>query len=271
MTAAAWAQAFPGGVADADLQHGLMRSVNGHVVAVRLADGQVLWRSGEVLHPLLLGHGLAVCLAFVAAPVAAPGTSSAPAPAHAGEHGVAHGVAQIVALDLHQAGAERWRSAALPWPEWALQGDAPAASRVVHAGWLGDRILLCWSLQPLYRGGAAPGPSRGKAAAAPGSCVLDVANGSMHDAPAEFDSFTAPPAPHQPSDDPSVTAQQVLRGVRYSLRQTPAPAAVGRPLNAALNTTWHTTLTATDTVRGLDLWCCLLDEAPRKLPRALRP
>ena len=240
MTAAVGAQAFPGGVADAELQHLLARSVSGQMVAVRLADGQVLWRSAEVLRPLLLGHGLALGLA--------PGTASAPA--------------RVVALALLEAGAERWRSAPLPWPEWAGQGDSAAASGVLHAGWLADRILLRWSLQPLYRGGASPGPSRAKAPAAVGGCLLDRANGALQGAPADAAPFAEPPAPQEPSDDPCVIAQQLLGGVRYSLRQVQAPGAVAGML--------RTTLTAHDPARGLDLWHCLLDEAPRKAPRALR-
>ena len=244
MTAAVWAQAFPGGVADAELQHLLARSASGRVVAVRLADGQVLWRSAEALRPLLLGHGLALGLA--------PGTTSTPA--------------CVVALALHEAGAQRWRSAPLPWPEWAGQGDAAAASGVLHAGWLADRIVLRWHLQPLYRGGAAPGPSRVKAPAVSGSCLLDMASGALHGALADAAPVAVPAVPQEPSDDPCVVAQQVLGGVRYSLRQVQvqvqAPGAVAGML--------RTTLTAHDTARGLDLWHCLLDEAPRKAPRALR-
>ena len=240
MTAAVWAQAFPGGVADAELQHLLARSASGQVVAVRLADGQVLWRSAEALRPLLLGHGLALGLA--------PGTASTPA--------------RVVALALHEAGTERWRSAPLPWPEWAAQGDSAAASGVLHAGWLADRIVLSWSLQPLYQGGAAPGPSRAKAPAAVGSCLLDMASGALHGALADAAPVAVPAVPQEPSDDPCVVAQQVLGGVRYSLRQAQAPGAATGML--------HTTLTAHDPARGLDLWHCLLDEAPRKTPRAMR-
>ena len=257
MTAAVWAQAFPGGVADAELQHLLARSASGQVVAVRLADGQVLWRSAEVLRPLLLGHGLALGLA--------PGTTSTPA--------------RVVALALHEAGAERWRSAPLPWPEWAGQGDAAAAaSEVLHAGWLANRIVLRWHLQPLYRGGAAPGPSRVKAPAVSGTCLLDMASGALHGAADDQEQVTVSPAPQEPSDDPSVIAQQVLGGVRYSLRQVPVQARVQAQAQAqaqaqvpgAVTGMLRTTLTAHDPVRGLDLWHCLLDEAPRKAPRALR-
>jgi|GEM_PF-2419313 len=244
-----WAQAFPGGVADADLQHALVRSARGPLVALRLADGQVLWRSGQALRPLLLGQGLVFGLAL-GAPI---GTSSASAPAQA----------CVVALVLHEAGIERWRSAPLPWPEWAAQGGAPADSLAVQAGWLADRIVLRWRLQPLYRGGAAPGPSRTKSPAAHGCCLLDAASGALHGAPAGVDDFTVQAPPQEPCDDPCVMAQQVLGGVRYRLQQTPLPGV--QPTEAL-----HTTLTAHDPACGLDLWQCLLDDTPRKAPRALR-
>ena len=134
--------------------------------------------------------------------------------------------------------------------------------------------MLRWSLQPLYRGGAAPGLSKAKAAAAEGSCWLDLASGALHRAPADAANVTVPPEPtatQESSDDPCVTAQQTLGGVRYCLRQTqPAGVQPAQALNTVLHTPLHTTLTAHDPARGVDLWQCLLDETPRKAPRALR-
>lgn len=257
MSQPVWAQAFPGGVADSRLQHALVRVASGHLLAVRLADGQLLWRSAEVLQPLLLGQGLALGL-MLDRPL---GTAAAPA--------------CVVALALDEAGTARWRSAPLPWPAWALQGDKSAASHALHAGWLADHIVLRWSLQPLYRGGAAPGLSKAKAAAAEGSCWLDLASGALHSEPADAARGAEPPVPPEPtatqesSDDPCVTAQQTLGGVRYCLRQVQPPQAPGA-VSAAFNTALHTTLTAHDPARGVDLWQCLLDETPRKAPRALR-
>ena len=268
MSQPAWAQAFPGGVADSRLQHALVRGASGHLLAVRLADGQLLWRSAEVLQPLLLGHGLALGLMFdrpLGTPLGTPVGTAAASPS-------------VVALALDEAGTARWRSAPLPWPAWALQGDKSAALRALHAGWLAGHIVLRWSLQPLYRGGAAPGLSKAKAAAAEGSCWLDLASGALHSAPADAARGAEPPEPsatQESSDDPCVTAQQTLGGVRYCLRQTqPAgvqPAqALHTPLHSPLHTALHTTLTAHDLARGVDLWQCLLDETPRKAPRALR-
>lgn len=255
MSQPVWAQAFPGGVADATLQHALWRDRSGQLVAVRLADGLLLWRSAQRLKspepsgssgssavpllPLLVGHGLAFGLALAPPRVVA------------------------LALTGDAAGAERWSSEPLPWPEWASRLEAPSSAIEVQAGWLDDRIVLRWHLRPLYRGGAAPGPARAKPAAAVGSCLLDGADGTLHEAPAGLASALSEPPLQVPSDDPTVFAQQVLGGVQYSLRQQ-APAT-------ATGVTPHTTLVAVDLAREQELWRCALDaEVPRKAPRALR-
>lgn len=49
MSLPVWAQPFLGGVADATLEHALWRAPDGRLVALRLRDGQVQWRSSEPL------------------------------------------------------------------------------------------------------------------------------------------------------------------------------------------------------------------------------
>jgi hypothetical protein len=226
------AQPFPGGVADADLQYALWRSRSGQVVALRLADGQVLWRSAEPLWPLLLGHGLALGLA--------------PSPV------------RVVALAFQGegAGSERWRSNALPWPDGAPAPSGNAAS-TLHAAWLGSQILLRWQLRPLYAGGAAPGPSRAQPAA--GSCLLDATTGALQSAPADIDGPAGQTLPQLPSDNPSVLAQALLGGVTYRLQRHPLAGDMAQ-----------TVLIAHDTQRGLDLWSSALEETRTPKPRALR-
>jgi hypothetical protein len=239
MSPPVWAQPFPGGVVDAGLQHALWRSGNGQIVALSLADGQVRWRSGEPLWPLLVGHGLAV--------------------------GLTESPARVVALELLGAGAgrERWRSEPLPWPDGVVAPPGNAAS-ALHAGWLDDSILLCWQLRPVYTGGAAPGASRAKPAARVGSCLLDAKTGVLQSTPADLDGLTPQALTHFiPSDDPSVLAQTLLGGVTYRLQRQSVAGDKGR-----------IALSAQDNTRGLDLWSSTLEEVrheqPGKGPRALR-
>lgn len=232
-----WAQPFPGGVADAGLQHALWRTGGGQLVALRLADGETQWRSTEPLWPLLLGHGLAL--------------------------GLTESPARVVAFELEgeSAGRERWRSQTLPWPEGVVAPPGNLAS-ALHAGWLDDRILLCWQLRPLYSGGAATGASQARPAASVGSCLLDADTGAIENAPADMDGLAPQPPTHIPTDDPTVTAQTLLGGVRYRLQRQPL---AGDKVQTAL--------IAHDSARGLDLWSNKLEEVrqgPGKGPRALR-
>lgn len=238
MSQPVWAQPFLGGVADADLQYALLRSSGGQVVALRLADGQVQWRSAEPLWPLLLGHGLAL--------------------------GLSMSTSRVVALGLQGegAGSENWRSDALPWPDdaTALPGNAASA---LHAAWLDGSILLRWQLRSLYAGGAAPGPSQSRPEGNAGSCMLDASTGALLSAPADIDGPALQAPPPLPSDDPAVLAQAQMGGVTYRLRrQTLADEKV------------QIALTAHDSKRGLDLWSSTLEAArhdkPGNGPRALR-
>lgn len=238
MSLPVWAQPFPGGVADTGLQHALWRTGSGQLVALRLADGEVQWRSTEPLWPLLLGRGLAL--------------------------GLTEPPARVVALGLQGEGAgrERWRSETLPWPDGAVAPPGNAAS-ALHAGWLDDRILLRWQLRSLYAGGAVPGASPATPAARAGSCLLDAETGAIKSVPFEVDGLAPQPPTHLPSDDPTVMAQALLGAVRYRLQRQ----SLGGNMV-------QTALIAHDPVRGLDLWSSAFEETrkdnPGKGPRALR-
>jgi hypothetical protein len=234
MSKAVWPQAFPGGVADEAARFALWRDPQGRLVALRLADGQVLWRSPPGLQPVILGHGWAV--------------GAAVSPPH------------LIAFTLEgpSAGAPAWRSAPLPWPEWAAVADPARVERLLDAAWLGTRLGLHWSLHQRYTGGAPPDAAHAKNAACSGACVIDPATGDVQPLAA----WPARPAPHalpEPSDDPRVLGQCRLGDRRY---RVVAQEASGLR---------RTVLEALDATSGQRLWECLLDESPRRPPRALRP
>lgn len=137
------------------------------------------------------------------------------------------------------------------------------AASAVHAGWLDDRILLCWQLRSLYRGGAAPDPASTRPGSSVGSCLLAPDTGALESAPAP--AVGLPPTPGQvPSDDPTVLAQAHLDGVAYRLQRGP-------PQGDKV----QTALVAHHLARGLDMWSTAFEDArpdgPSTRPRALRP
>jgi hypothetical protein len=224
-----WSQRFPGGVADASGRHALLRDAAGRCALLRLADGQLLWRSTEPLRPLLVDDELAVALAM-----APP---------------------RVMALSLQ--GGERWRSEALPWPEWIADEPELGSTSDLHAAWMDGDVLLRWQLRRPRGGGA--GRAAKVVPASVGACRIDRASGSLQAIdPPPVPSLEA--APVAASADPDVLAQSVHAGARYAL--------VRRGHGAVLRTALH----AYDlSGQGDARWTCALDEIERKRPPPHRP
>lgn len=234
MTEPIWAQPFPAGVADAGLAQALVMDATGHCVAMRLADGQRLWRSQTPLRPLWLDDKLAMTLAM-----APP---------------------QVVALDLHgpRAGQERWRSAALPWPGWTLQEASFDAAHELHAASFDGQLLLVWCLYPSDAGGALRADLSDTVRTLRGACVVQLATGALQALP----SWPDPP----PSDDAksastdaAVLAQRVLADVRYRLLQQHEAGRL------------RLSLSAQRCADGKPLWSHALDDVPARRPAPPRP
>jgi YD repeat-containing protein len=228
-----WPRAFPGGIADAAGRHALWRDAAGRLVALRLADGQRLWRGREAMWPLLLDEHRALALSF--------------------------GPPRIVALALASPdGTELWRSEPLPWPRWAVELPGPTAGTGLHAAWTGDaQALLTWRLQALH-GGGAPLPRDRRPAPATGACTVDAASGRLQ----MLAQWPQPPAMRGEtlaSDDPSVQARATLDGIDYRIVQQRTGERT------------KTLLSAHDIARSRTLWNCELDEIEPRPPRALRP
>jgi hypothetical protein len=231
-------------VADAEFHHALWRDVSGHMVALRLSDGCVLWRSAEAMWPLLLGAGLALGLSLSPPSVVA---------------------LALAGSDVNEgAGRVRWRSLALPWPEWAARQTELSAADI-RAAWLGESILLRGHLRPIYKGGAPPGPMRSKPAPAVGSCQFDAASGAMHEGvswPAGAEA--ANPGSADASGEHDVLTECEYGGVQYRLVHRPAHRdESGMAVQIAL--------VSHDVARGHLLWDLTLEETNRRAPRALRP
>jgi hypothetical protein len=192
MADALWAAPFPAGVVAPSARYALIRDASGRVLVVGLGDGALLWRSQQSLKPLLIDDEL--CLGLAMQPPCV----------------WAH------ALD----GAQRWRSALLPWPEWlAREAEAELPSTCdLRAAWLGNGAAsLWWTLRRPSGGGAGRGP-RAADNGVTGACRFARADGTI----TLVDAATLRPPEQtsaEPSNDPQVLAQHRIGSVRYALRQ----------------------------------------------------
>lgn len=231
MTAPVWPRSFLGGVADAAGTHALLRDRRGRMIALRLDDGQLLWRSEVPLQPLLVEGDSAWGLA-----VAPPRVTR-------------------WALAGPQAGQMVCASAPLPWPAWASAADPARVEVALEVAGLDADLGLRWQLRQRYAGGAPPQSGVAREASS-GACRIDASTGALG---------AATPWPARPADavgadealDPKVLAQSHVGARRYRL--------VAHDVGGVL----RTSLIAHDAEERL-LWERVLDEAPRRSPPALR-
>jgi hypothetical protein len=227
---------FPGGIADSGGRHACVRCRQGHVVAIALEHGTVLWRSVEALRPLVIAGDevLALRTRMPAACVA-------------------------LALAGKDAGRERWASDPLPLPGWVeLASSNPAQFRITAAV-DGSSILVSWRARARYRGGAAPSAAVLKQAARDdaGSVAVERSSGkvTMFAAPAGLERAAGP----ENGDAAPDTLEQTRIGARrYEL---------------VLDDSRHnvrTVLRARDVQTGAILWETAIDEGPARPPRPLR-
>ena len=231
---AVWPHDFPGGVADASGEHALYRDRQGRLVALRLDDGRMLWRSEASLRPLLIGAGLALGLAAQPPRVVA------------------------LALEGASAGQPAWISLPLPWPEWAAAADTASVNLELEAAWLGKDLGLRWHLRRLYAGGARPGPGQTGREESTGACRIDAVRGAMHPLQ-QWPERADNKAPLDAVEDPQVLAQHRIGERHYQVVAHDA-GSVRR-----------TVLVAHDAAAGHLLWEHLIDEGARRSPAPLRP
>lgn len=189
--------AFPNGIADAEGRHACVRDRAGHLVAIDLERGSILWRSSEPLRPLLAAPDEAIAT-----------TESFPA--------------VCVGLRFDGAGAIGWRSGVLPIPEWAFAGNA---SLTLAAEMHGATITIRWSARARYRGGAAPSREILEQAARDDHGAFAVDRGAGRVTPA--------PAPASRPAEPDAILEQRIGTRTYTL----VPESSGTVLRAADATT----------------------------------
>lgn len=227
---------FPGGIADSGGRHACVRCRRGHLVALALEHGAVLWRSVEALRPLVIAGDEVLAL-----------RTKTPA------------VCVALALEGVDAGRERWASDPLPLPGWVDTGATNPAQFQLTAAANGPSILVNWRARARYRGGAAPSAAVLEQAARDdaGSVAVDRSSGKVTTlpAPAGLGRFTGP----ADSDAASDTLEHTRIGTRrYEL-----------VLADSLHNV-RTVLRARDVQTGALLWETAIDEGPPRRPAPLR-
>ena len=127
---------FPNGVAQPDASVGFVADRSGHIDAIELSTGGLLWQSSVDARPLIvLGGRLAVL-----------------------KPGDAANALCIDVLDTSSAGRLLFESAPIVFPDWVVASVEPDES--FQYAVVGDATALSftWDAQGRYRGGAAPPP-----------------------------------------------------------------------------------------------------------------
>ena len=123
---------FPRGVADPGASRAYVRDRSGTVMMLDLATGEVLWRAGRGLRPLALVDDV-----LVTARITGPG-----------------GI-EIVILDRAD-GAVRRVSKPLSLPVWVRPALDDSPEFALQAEIHGQSVIIRWSAQARYQGGAPP-------------------------------------------------------------------------------------------------------------------
>jgi hypothetical protein len=229
---------FPRGVADPGAARAFVNDRTGTVLALDLATGEVRWRAGTALRPLSVVDDV-----LVAARVAGPNQ------------------VEPVMLDAGD-GRELRAAEPLALPDWAQASLHDTPDYALRAEAEGGSVVLRWSAQARYRGGAPPSAMVQAAAErqARGAARVDVRSGAVEPLPEPADAAAHPEAPAAPASDPDVLEQADIGGTRYQL--VVRDAGEGRVL---------TLIRAVDRATGQAVWETPIDEAPRPRPRPPRP
>jgi hypothetical protein len=234
---AATAGRFPRGVAAPGAARAFVHDRAGAVLALDLATGEVRWRAGTALRPLSVVGDV-----VVAARVA-------------GRNAI-----ELVMLDAGD-GRELRASEPLALPDWAQASLDDTPDYTLRAEAEGGTVVLRWSAQARYRGGAPPSATVQAAAErqARGAARVDVGSGAVEPLPEPAAAAVHADAPAAPASDPEVLEQTDIGGTRYQLVVRDGAGERVRTL-----------IRAVDRATGRTLWETVIDEAPRSRPRPPR-
>jgi hypothetical protein len=182
---------LPLGVADPAGKVGYVMGVSGHVEALDLGTGKVLWEAKEAGRPLLVVDKALL----IQAPVA----------------GKANAV-RVVLLDTAREGKQLLESEPVVFPDWVSVGLTHGRTFSSEAWAHKGDLLLRWRANAFYAGGAAPTPEIQRQARkeASGVAQVNLETGKVALLPA--DRAPAEPGVNLPDELKKVASQQYWTG-----------------------------------------------------------
>jgi hypothetical protein len=144
---------IPGGVADSEGRTGFITGSDGHIDALDLQSGNVLWRTAEQARPVaLVGTRLAAW---------------SPVPDKANR-------LRVLVFDTTQEGKLTLEAIPVTFPDWVAVGLTHGRTFSVTGEAAGDNVLLRWEAHAFYAGGAPPPPEVIRAAKKDAAGVAQV-------------------------------------------------------------------------------------------------
>ena len=232
--------AFPRGVADPDASRAYVRAGAGAVMALDLTSGEVLWRSpiGN-LRPLTIVKDMLVTARMVK-PAAL----------------------ELVVLDTADGRVLRV-SKPLPLPDWARPSPDDTPEFILRAEAEAQSAVIRWSARARYQGGAPPTAQVRESyeREAHGGARVDLETGAIELLDEEIDNAAAFAREAAKSvAEADVLEQQEIGDKRFQL-----------VAQAETDGTVKVLLRAIERKSGKMLWQSLLEEAPLRRPKPLRP
>jgi hypothetical protein len=232
--------AFPRGVADPDTSRAYVRAGSGAVIALNFMSGEVLWRStvGN-LRPLTIVKDMLVT-ARMARPAAI----------------------ELVVLDTADGRVLRV-SKPLSLPDWARPALDDTPEFILRAEAEAQSAVIRWSAQARYQGGAPPTAQVRESyeREAHGGARVDLETGTTELLDDEIDNaVTFARQPGKSVAEADVLEQQEIGDKRFQL-----------VAQAETDGTVKVLLRAIERNSGKMVWQSLLEEAPLRRPKPLRP
>jgi hypothetical protein len=231
---------FPRGVADPDASHAYVRAAAGTVMALDLTSGEVLWRSAiGNLRPLSIVEDM-----LVTARITKPGAL------------------ELVILESAD-GAVLRVSKPLPLPGWAHPSLDDTPEFTLRAEAEAQSAVIRWTARARYQGGAPPTAQVRESyeREAHGGARLDLETGTIELLDEEIDNAVAlARQPGKSVAEADVLEQQEIGDKRFQL-----------VAQAETDGTVKVLLRAVERNSGKVVWQSLLEEAPLRRPKPLRP